>query len=45
MLAAFSITPVGTGESVGELVAEAVRAVRQLARDMESLQRRLRSAS
>jgi uncharacterized protein (TIGR00106 family) len=28
MLAAFSITPLGTGESVGDLVAEAVRIVR-----------------
>jgi uncharacterized protein (TIGR00106 family) len=28
MLAAFSITPVGAGESVGEAVAEAVRLVR-----------------
>ena len=29
MLAAFSITPLGAGESVGGLVAEAVRVVRQ----------------
>jgi uncharacterized protein (TIGR00106 family) len=28
MLAAFSITPIGTGESVGDLVAETVRIVR-----------------
>ncbi len=28
MIAAFSITPLGTGESVGDLVAEAVRIVR-----------------
>jgi len=28
MLAAFSITPVGAGETVGDLVAEAVRIVR-----------------
>ena len=28
MLVAFSITPLGTGEAVGELVAEAVRVVR-----------------
>lgn len=28
VIAAFSITPLGTGESVGELVAEAVRIVR-----------------
>jgi uncharacterized protein (TIGR00106 family) len=28
MLIAFSITPLGTGEGVGELVAEAVRVVR-----------------
>ena len=28
MLAAFSITPLGTGESVGEAVSEAVRLVR-----------------
>lgn len=28
MLAAFSVTPLGVGESVGELVAEAVRIVR-----------------
>ena len=28
MIAAFSITPLGTGESVGDLVAEAVRVVR-----------------
>jgi uncharacterized protein (TIGR00106 family) len=28
MLVAFSITPLGTGERVGELVAEAVRVVR-----------------
>ena len=29
MLVAFSITPLGTGDSVGELVAEAVRVVRE----------------
>jgi len=29
VLAAFSVTPVGTGESVGELVADAVRIVRE----------------
>ncbi len=29
MLAAFSVTPLGAGESVGGLVAEAVRVVRQ----------------
>ena len=29
MLAAFSVTPLGAGESVGDLVAEAVRVVRQ----------------
>ena len=29
MLAAFSITPLGAGESVGELVADAVRIVRE----------------
>lgn len=29
MLAAFSVTPLGVGESVGDLVAEAVRAVRE----------------
>ena len=29
MLAAFSVTPLGAGESVGELVAEAVRIVRE----------------
>lgn len=29
MIAAFSLTPLGTGESVGEVVAEAVRIVRQ----------------
>ena len=29
MIAAFSITPLGTGESVGASVAEAVRLVRQ----------------
>jgi uncharacterized protein (TIGR00106 family) len=29
MLVAFSVTPLGTGESVGELVAEAVRVVRE----------------
>jgi uncharacterized protein (TIGR00106 family) len=29
MIAAFSITPLGIGESVGEVVAEAVRLVRQ----------------
>ncbi|MFN2556499.1 MAG: MTH1187 family thiamine-binding protein [Nitriliruptorales bacterium] len=28
MLAAFSVTPLGVGESVGELVAEAVKVVR-----------------
>ena len=28
MLAAFSVTPIGTGEAVGEAVAEAVRVVR-----------------
>ncbi len=28
MLVAFSVTPLGSGESVGELVAEAVRVVR-----------------
>jgi uncharacterized protein (TIGR00106 family) len=28
VLIAFSVTPLGTGESVGELVAEAVRVVR-----------------
>ena len=28
MIAAFSITPLGTGESVGDLVADAVRIVR-----------------
>ena len=28
MLVAFSITPLGTGEAVGDLVAEAVRVVR-----------------
>jgi uncharacterized protein (TIGR00106 family) len=28
MLVAFSVTPLGTGESVGELVADAVRVVR-----------------
>ena len=28
MLAAFSVTPLGVGDSVGELVAEAVRIVR-----------------
>jgi uncharacterized protein (TIGR00106 family) len=28
MLAAFSITPIGTGDEVGNLVAEAVRTVR-----------------
>ena len=28
MIAAFSITPIGTGESVGDLVAEAVEIVR-----------------
>ncbi len=28
MLAAFSITPLGTGDSVGDLVAEAVKVVR-----------------
>jgi uncharacterized protein (TIGR00106 family) len=29
VLVAFSVTPLGTGESVGELVAEAVRVVRE----------------
>jgi uncharacterized protein (TIGR00106 family) len=29
VLAAFSVTPLGVGESVGELVAEAVRIVRE----------------
>jgi uncharacterized protein (TIGR00106 family) len=29
MIVAFSVTPVGTGESVGEAVAEAVRVVRE----------------
>lgn len=29
MLVAFSVTPLGTGENVGELVAEAVRVVRE----------------
>jgi uncharacterized protein (TIGR00106 family) len=29
MLVAFSITPLGTGDSVGELVADAVRIVRE----------------
>jgi len=29
MLVAFSITPLGTGEGVGEIVAEAVRVVRE----------------
>jgi uncharacterized protein (TIGR00106 family) len=29
MLVAFSITPLGTGEAVGEIVAEAVRVVRE----------------
>jgi uncharacterized protein (TIGR00106 family) len=29
MIAAFSITPIGTGESVGDHVAEAVRLVRE----------------
>ena len=29
MIAAFSITPLGVGESVGELVTEAVRLVRE----------------
>ena len=28
MLVAFSVTPIGTGEDVGEAVAEAVRVVR-----------------
>ena len=28
MLVAFSVTPIGTGEAVGEVVAEAVRVVR-----------------
>jgi uncharacterized protein (TIGR00106 family) len=29
VLVAFSVTPLGTGESVGEVVAEAVRVVRE----------------
>jgi uncharacterized protein (TIGR00106 family) len=29
VLVAFSVTPLGTGESVGDLVAEAVRVVRE----------------
>lgn len=29
MLVAFSVTPLGTGEAVGELVADAVRVVRE----------------
>ena len=29
MIAAFSLTPLGVGESVGELVAEAVKVVRE----------------
>ncbi len=29
MIAAFSITPIGTGESVGDAVADAVRLVRE----------------
>jgi uncharacterized protein (TIGR00106 family) len=29
VLAAFSVTPIGAGESVGELVADAVRIVRE----------------
>jgi uncharacterized protein (TIGR00106 family) len=29
VLVAFSVTPLGTGESVGEIVAEAVRVVRE----------------
>ena len=29
MLVAFSVTPLGTGEAVGEVVAEAVRVVRE----------------
>lgn len=29
MLAAFSVTPLGAGEAVGDLVAEAVRVVRE----------------
>ncbi len=29
MIAAFSVTPMGVGESVGELVADAVRIVRE----------------
>ena len=29
MIVAFSITPLGTGEAVGEIVAEAVRVVRE----------------
>jgi uncharacterized protein (TIGR00106 family) len=29
MLVAFSVTPLGTGEDVGEIVAEAVRVIRE----------------
>jgi uncharacterized protein (TIGR00106 family) len=29
MIAAFSVTPIGTGEMVGDLVSEAVRVVRE----------------
>jgi uncharacterized protein (TIGR00106 family) len=29
MIAAFSVTPIGTGEAVGDLVADAVRIVRE----------------
>jgi uncharacterized protein YqgV (UPF0045/DUF77 family) len=29
MLVAFSITPLGTGEGVGEIVAEAIRVARE----------------
>jgi uncharacterized protein YqgV (UPF0045/DUF77 family) len=29
MLVAFSVTPLGTGEGVGDIVAEAVRVVRE----------------
>ncbi len=29
MLVAFSVTPLGTGEAVGEVLAEAVRVVRE----------------
>ena len=32
MLVAFSVTPLGTGEAVGEVVAEAVRVVRESGR-------------